>query len=99
MLTTNKQFNILVHKDGRACIADFGLSTLLTDLGTSTFATSHHAKGTLRWMAPELVNVLEDEPDDALLMVTPKVESDVYSFGGVMLLVRGMVLSADGRLC
>ncbi|KAH0834797.1 hypothetical protein J3R83DRAFT_10398 [Lanmaoa asiatica] len=76
--------NVLIHKDGRACIADFGLSTLLTELGASTFATSHHAKGSLRWMAPELIMVSEDDSEDIPPKVTPQVQSDVYSFGGIL---------------
>ncbi|KAF9231037.1 kinase-like domain-containing protein [Melanogaster broomeanus] len=39
--------NVLVDDKGRACIADFGLSMLLTELGGPTFATSIQAKGTL----------------------------------------------------
>lgn len=60
-------------------------STLLTEINASTFATSHYAKGSLRWIAPELVNVSEVE--DLSPNVTPSVHSDVYSFGGLMLQV------------
>ncbi|KAG9309263.1 kinase-like domain-containing protein [Chiua virens] len=75
--------NVLVCANGRAYISDFGLSTLLTELGGSTFASSVQARGTLRWTAPELLDlqIFDDEPSK----VTPTEESDVYSFGGVML--------------
>ncbi|KAF9219413.1 kinase-like protein [Gyrodon lividus] len=82
--TTNMQLNVLIHGNGRAFIADFGLSTLLTELGGSTFATSFQARGTLRWAAPELLD-LQSEEDS--LQVVPTPQSDVYSFGGVMLQV------------
>ncbi|KAG6375774.1 kinase-like domain-containing protein [Boletus reticuloceps] len=79
--------NVLIHEGGRACIADFGLSMLLTELGASTFATSFHARGTLRWMAPELLD-LEVPKDDVVedsSRVGPTTQSDVYSFGSIML--------------
>ena len=72
---------MLVDGDGRACIADFGLSTLLTQLGGSTFATTYRAKGTVRWMAPELL-LIEDDSE-----TIPTTEMDVYSFGSIMLQV------------
>ena len=72
---------VLVDDDGRACIADFGLSTLLTQLSGSTFATTRQGKGTARWMAPELLD-LEDESQ-----AVPTTQTDVYSFGSVMLQV------------
>ncbi|KIJ09885.1 hypothetical protein PAXINDRAFT_86829, partial [Paxillus involutus ATCC 200175] len=79
--------NVLIRANGRACIADFGLSTLLTALGESTFATSFQAKGTVRWGSPELlclnVEVSEDEEDLPTVLPTP--QSDTYSFGGIML--------------
>ncbi|KAF8838108.1 kinase-like protein [Paxillus ammoniavirescens] len=79
--------NVLIHGNGRACIADFGLSTLLTELGGSTFATSFQARGTLRWAAPELLDLEIPENDDNPPKVFPTPESDVYSFGGIMLQV------------
>ena len=80
LILQNEQSNVLVHGNGRACIADFGLSTLLTRLGGSTFATTHQAKGTTRWMAPELLDL-----DDS--KTAPAMQSDVYSFGSIMLQV------------
>ena len=63
---------------------------LLTELGGSTFATSFHARGTLRWTAPELLDleVPEDGMEEESPRVAPTTQSDVYSFGGVMLQVR-----------
>ncbi|KAF8445021.1 kinase-like domain-containing protein [Boletus edulis BED1] len=78
--------NVLVCKDGRAYISDFGLSTLLTELGGTTFATSVHERGTLRWTAPELLDLEISEDEEAeSAKVMPTKHSDVYSFGGVML--------------
>ncbi|KAJ3530194.1 hypothetical protein NMY22_g8674 [Coprinellus aureogranulatus] len=74
------QANILVSSSGRACLADFGLSTLSDPalLGwTSIRTTAAKAAGTARWQAPELL----DPDDDAEIKITPK--SDVYSYGCV----------------
>ncbi|KAF9233552.1 kinase-like domain-containing protein, partial [Melanogaster broomeanus] len=79
--------NVLVRGNGRACITDFGLSTLLTELGGSTFATTCQARGTLRWAAPELLDLQVSEGEENLPEVVPTPRSDVYSFGGIMLQV------------
>ncbi|KAF9228870.1 kinase-like protein [Gyrodon lividus] len=79
--------NVLIHGDGRACIADFGLSVLLTALGVSPSATSPQVRGTLRWAAPELLclNVQPSEEGGILTRVQPTPRSDIYSFGRIML--------------
>ncbi|KAH0831350.1 hypothetical protein J3R83DRAFT_14012 [Lanmaoa asiatica] len=78
--------NVLIGKNGKAHISDFGLSTLLTDLSGSMFATSSRARGTPRWTAPELFNphVSQDKKDDQS-NGGPTLHGDVYSFGCVML--------------
>ncbi|KIJ12549.1 hypothetical protein PAXINDRAFT_14625 [Paxillus involutus ATCC 200175] len=81
--------NVLIHGDGRACIADFGLSTLLTALGDSTFATTFRAKGTLRWGAPECLYLNDHMSEDGenVSRPPPTPGSDIYSFGRIMLQV------------
>ncbi|KAF9230860.1 kinase-like protein, partial [Melanogaster broomeanus] len=81
--------NVLIDNKGRACIADFGLSMLLTGLGGSTFATSVQAKGTLRWAAPEnlYLNMQISGNRENVPKVSPTTRSDIYSFGRIMLQV------------
>ncbi|KAF8415955.1 kinase-like domain-containing protein [Boletus edulis BED1] len=89
------QSNVLIRENGRACIADFGLSMLLTELGGSMFATSFHAQGTLHWTAPKLLDlkVPEDGMEEELQCVVPMTQSDVYSFGSIMLqILSGKIL-------
>jgi len=62
--------NVFVEEDGTLRIGDFGLSMMLGDSLWATTAT--HATGTVRWMAPELL-------DGSSPTVTK--ESDVYAFG------------------
>ncbi|KAJ7740617.1 kinase-like domain-containing protein [Mycena metata] len=66
--------NIFVTPSGRACIADFGLSSIITSVSSIQF--THSSKptqgGTTRYQAPEL---LRGGHNDIL--------SDIYAFAGV----------------
>ncbi|XWS55956.1 hypothetical protein CRYUN_Cryun09bG0044400 [Craigia yunnanensis] len=64
-----KSPNLLVDKNYKAKVCDFGLSRLKAN----TFLSSKSAAGTPEWMAPE---VLRDEPSNE--------KSDVYSFGVIL---------------
>jgi len=80
------QPNILIHGDGTACLADFGLSLLYSDIvsiSQASWASAFH--GNFRWLAPELLG----EPEDNL-PVRPNKHTDIYSFGGIMLQVCWM---------
>ncbi|KAF9230141.1 kinase-like protein, partial [Melanogaster broomeanus] len=81
--------NVLIDDKGRACITDFGLSMLLTELGGSTFAVSVQAGGTLRWAAPENLHLNMQVSGDRenIPKVSPTTRSDIYSFGRIMLQV------------
>ena len=87
--------NILVNKDRRACIADFGLSTI-TGVSTHTTAGDSRASlisndtlmsftggGTRRWMSPELLDPerfgMPESEDNR-----PTRQSDCYALGMVI---------------
>lgn len=72
--------NILVDKNGKASLADFGLSALLPER-TSQALLPTNPTCTAPYMAPEYL-IFDDEGNMSLVF-TPK--SDVYSFGGIML--------------
>ncbi|KAG2049468.1 kinase-like protein [Suillus hirtellus] len=61
--------NILVDVNGRAVVADFGLSFRISE-----HTRSYPVTAAARWMAPELAM------DDS----TPSTHSDMYSFGSIM---------------
>ncbi|KAF8991446.1 kinase-like protein [Hymenopellis radicata] len=63
--------NILVGKDFRCCLADFGISLVAE---TQLPGTSTRNRGNIRWLPPELIN--ESEFDPTLLK-----KVDIYSFG------------------
>ncbi|KAG2060305.1 kinase-like protein [Suillus hirtellus] len=70
--------------DGTACVANFGLSLMHTEVITASQAswTSSTLKGNMGRMAPEL---LVEQGDGS--QVRPSEQSDNYSFGGIMLQV------------
>ncbi|OAX42759.1 WD40 repeat-like protein [Rhizopogon vinicolor AM-OR11-026] len=73
--------NVLIHGDGTACLTDFGLSLMYSEVMTTSAASWTSAfHGNFRWLAPELLGDSEDE-----LPVRPSTHSDIYSFGGIML--------------
>ncbi|KAG0697068.1 kinase-like domain-containing protein [Suillus ampliporus] len=72
--------NVLIYANGRACLADFGLSTIIQEfIGTSYFTSTN--RGNIRWVAAELCEASED---DQVLLST---ECDIYSFGSITLQV------------
>ena len=69
------QGNVLVSNEGLPLLSDFGLSRALPGC-TTTIPTSTSLKGTLRWLAPELVS------DDVATYTT---ETDVWAYGMTVL--------------
>ncbi|KAF9450209.1 kinase-like protein [Macrolepiota fuliginosa MF-IS2] len=70
--------NVLVTSNGRACLADFGLSSLLGDnilVWSSLGSEPGRSGGTTRWRAPEIF-IQESLGNDS----PPTPASDIYSF-------------------
>ncbi|KAJ3554921.1 hypothetical protein NP233_g12323 [Leucocoprinus birnbaumii] len=74
-----KGANILITPEGFACLADFGLSSVLHDdiLHWTSLSTVTSTGGTTRWQAPELMGA-DEKP------TRPTLKSDVYSAGSVI---------------
>lgn len=72
--------NILINADGSACLADFGLSSVMDAevLGWTSLTTITQIGGTVRWMAPEMIEAAEN------CILRPTFESDIYSLASVM---------------
>ncbi|KAG1719937.1 kinase-like domain-containing protein [Suillus lakei] len=80
--------NVLIYGNGRACLADFGLSTLIVEFAGTSYLTSS-MKGNIRWAAAELFEVPEDDDEDqeGEVSVSLSIECDIYSFGSIFLQV------------
>ena len=79
------QSNVLVLDNGRACLADFGLSTIIIEFIGTSYLTST-IKGNIRWAAAELFEVPEDDEEDEAA-ISLSTECDIYSFGSIALQV------------
>ncbi|KAF9259350.1 kinase-like protein, partial [Marasmius fiardii PR-910] len=62
-----KGANVLVDEQGQCYLADFGLATAAMTSTLLSTTTSSGGKGTMRWMAPELLTSEETEDDDESL--------------------------------
>jgi serine/threonine protein kinase len=72
--------NILINQNGNACLADFGLLTIVSDPTNPTASSSSAKGGTTRWMSPELL-----DPDQfGFKDSRPTKESDCYALGMVI---------------
>jgi serine/threonine protein kinase len=97
--TSYTKANILINNDRRACLADFGLSTI-TGIATHAAAGASRASlfsndtlmsftsgGTRRWMSPELLDPemfgVPESEGDR-----PTRQSDCYALGMVIYEVR-----------
>ncbi|KAG1831057.1 kinase-like domain-containing protein [Suillus variegatus] len=78
--------NVLVDKDGKASLTEFGLSALVPERRSQTLVPTI-CGGTAPYMAPECLAV-DDEDYESTPVFSPK--SDVYSFGGSMLQARNL---------
>ncbi|KAE9397629.1 kinase-like protein [Gymnopus androsaceus JB14] len=72
--------NILISDNFHCCLADFGLTLVISDSRTLSNATSWMTKGTTRWMAPELII-----RKTSAKLTTNKTSRDVYAFGRTIL--------------
>ncbi|KAF7974055.1 hypothetical protein HWV62_13455 [Athelia sp. TMB] len=68
--------NILVNDDHEARICDFGMSTVIEELGETSASSTSSVEISARWLAPELL-----EGTDG----SPTVPADIYSFAMAIL--------------
>ena len=73
--------NILINEHGQACLADFGLTMIVSDPAYPTNSSSLAAGGTARWMSPERLDPMRFGVKDS----RPTSGSDCYALGMVIL--------------
>lgn len=69
-----KADNILISNDGAPRICDFGISRMLAVSQTLNSSTTGHTRGSVRWMAIELLNIDDQTPAHT-------IETDIWAFG------------------
>ena len=73
--------NILIDQRGHASLADFGLTTIISESVNSANSSSSAGAGTPRWMSPELL-----DPDHSAFQDSRRTNfSDCYALGMVIL--------------
>jgi len=90
-----KSFNIMIDREHRARLADFGLASIPFDSNTTNIMTSFSRREiSTRWAAPELLL-----PENfGLEHVLPSRASDVYALGMVMWEIFSGTIPYDRRL-
>ncbi|KAJ7301083.1 G-protein alpha subunit-domain-containing protein [Mycena albidolilacea] len=81
-LTTRKPScwaNILINDGGQACLADFGLALAIESQALST-SSAGGTRGTLRWLAPEILDSSRKTERQASL-----TKRDIYALGCTIL--------------
>ncbi|KZT29110.1 kinase-like protein [Neolentinus lepideus HHB14362 ss-1] len=73
-----KQGNIVVNDDGEPCLTDFGISTFSSSF---TISNEYASSGTLRWMAPEILEDPNTTNQQIRERITPAC--DMYAFACV----------------
>ena len=89
------QANVLIDDDGRAYLADFGLTRLAGDLSSSTTTSTTEGGFSVRWCPPELLDPERFRSTNS----GPTKKSDIYSMAmtiyQVSFLEYGLGNSAD----
>lgn len=74
--------NVLIDSSGNLCLTDFGLAIVAGDVELQLSKTTMTRSLDPRWRAPEVIGI-----DSGADPVRPNFQSDVYSFGGVMIFI------------
>jgi len=76
-LTDIVKANVLIDETKHACLADFGLLTIMSDAANAASSTPFTEAGTFRWMSPELFDPGKFHLKDG----RPTKQSDCYALG------------------
>lgn len=91
------QVNILVDSECCARLADFGLAVVIDESTAGSAAENRGMRGTVRWMAPELLLPEEFGFTRELLKQLPSMSTDIYAIGMTILEVSSSPKPRDIR--
>lgn len=87
MTDGDTQANILINSKLRACLADFGLAAV-ADPSSVDRSSSYKAGGTVRWMAPEILDPERYGYVNRAQRKLPSKGTDIYALGMTILEVH-----------
>ena len=79
------QANILISSKYRACLADFGLAAIVEDASSIDGPPTYRAGGTIRWMAPEILDPDRYGYIKRARRKLPSKSTDIYALGMTIL--------------
>ena len=82
------QANILINSECRACLADFGFAAIIEDTGSAEGPGGHKTGGTIRWMAPEILDPDRYGYIKRARRKLPSKNTDIYALGMTILEAR-----------
>ena len=85
--------NVLIKDDGVACLCDFGLSVMTSEVYGLSFLSSKLG-GAAHWAAPEIV-LFGDSEEDVAQSPPLSFHSDIYSFGCIVVEVGFAIVHCD----
>jgi len=89
-LSVSFKSNVLIDGDGKALLADFGLSNVVAE--TYRLYVTSSIGGSVRWAAPEHFRLSRDHH-----VSTVTTHSDIYSYGSVILQVRTIAITDEDK--
>lgn len=80
------QANILINSQCRACLADFGFTVIAetSSVGVEGYS-DHEGGGTIRWMAPEILDPKRYGYVERARRKLPSKKTDIYALGMTIL--------------
>ena len=82
------QANVLINFEHRACLADFGLAAIVEDTASGEGSSNYGTRGTIRWMAPEILDPETYGYTGRSRRKLPSKSTDIYALGMTVLEAR-----------
>ena len=88
----------MIDSQRRACLADFGLATIVDESTSRTTTAVSKKQGRIRWMAPELLDPDMFEFTGRFEKQLPSKDTDIYAIGMTILEVSARPCPSKTRI-